>query len=86
MWQQSVSKQKLPLKKWMRLTATFDNKNGLTIYINGEGDASLQTIGSFVQAEKTDLYVGQGRAPRISFEGLESPEPVKYSLTGILMR
>jgi hypothetical protein len=83
-WQQLVSKQKLPLKKWMRLTATFDNKNGLTIYINGEGDASLQTIGSFVQAEKTDLYVGRVRAPRIPFEGLESPEPVKYSFDGYL--
>lgn len=83
-WQRLVSKQKLPLKKWMRLTATFDNKNGMTIYINGEADASLHTIGSFTQAEKIDLYVGRVRAPQIPFQGLQSPELIKYSFDGYL--
>ena len=35
-WQQLVSTKSLPLKKWMYVTATFDAKSGMTIYINDQ--------------------------------------------------
>jgi hypothetical protein len=85
-WQQLVSTKSLPLKKWMYLTASFDANSGMTIYINGEAEASLRTTGAFAQAKNADLYVGRVRTPQIPFPSwaVNPREPVKYSLDGDL--
>lgn len=85
-WQQLISKQKLPLKKWSLITASFDGKSGLTIYINGEPEVTLAATGSFAQAEKADLFVGRVRTPQLPFPSwlIHPLDPVKYSLDGYL--
>ena len=83
-WQQLISSQKLPLKKWTRLAASFDSKSGMTIYINGEAAASLQAAGHFAQAVDADLIVGRVRAPMLPFPSwlIHPQDPVKYSQIG----
>jgi hypothetical protein len=85
-WQQLVSTQKLPLKKWIHLTATYDGKSGMTIYIDGEPVAKLQSAGPFAQAEDADLYVGRVRTPQLPFPAwLSNPQdPIKYSFDGYM--
>jgi hypothetical protein len=85
-WQQLISSQKLPLKKWARLSGTFDSKSGMTIYINGEVAATLQATGHFAQAVGADLIVGRVRAPMLPFPAwlIHPQDPVKYSLDGNL--
>ncbi len=85
-WQQLVTEEKLPLKRWVRVTGTFDTKSGMTIYINGEAAAILKTTGPFAQAVDEDLYVGRVRAPLLPFPAwlIHPQDPVKYSLDGYL--
>src|ERR1700683_2336599 len=60
-WQKLTTEQKLPLKRWVHITAVFDSNSGLTILVNGEPAGTLKTTGSFWQATEADLYVGRVR-------------------------
>jgi hypothetical protein len=84
-WQQLVTTRKLPLKKWILITATFDGES-MTIYINGKPEAALKASGPFAQAESDDLYVGRVRAPQLPFPAwLSNPQDaIKYSFDGYL--
>lgn len=85
-WQQLTTTQRLPLKKWVSLTASFDPKTGMTVYIDGEAVAHLAAAGAFAQADKSDLYVGRVRVPTLPYPSwLSHPQdPIKYSFDGYL--
>jgi hypothetical protein len=85
-WQQLTTNQRLPLKKWVNLTASFDSNAGMTIYINGEPVAHLATDGLFTQADKSDLFVGRVRVPTLPYPSwlIHPQDPVWYSFDGYL--
>jgi hypothetical protein len=85
-WQQLVSTARLPLKRWSRVTATFDPSFGLTLYLDGVQAGALKTEGAFIQAENTDLIVGRVRTPILPFASLQihPDNAVNYSLDGYL--
>lgn len=85
-WQQLTTNQRLPLKRWVNLTASFDSKAGMTIYINGEAVAHLATDGPLTQADKSDLYVGRVRVPTLPYPAwlIHPQDPVWYSFDGYL--
>ncbi len=85
-WQKVTSSARLPLKKWSRVTATFDRTTGLSLYINGEPAGTLKTEGHFVQADETDLVIGRVRSPQLPFPSwlIHPHDPVNYSFDGYL--
>lgn len=85
-WQQLTTNQRLPLKRWVNLTASFDSEAGMAIYINGEVAAHLATTGLFTQADRSDLYVGRVRVPTLPYPAwlIHPQDPVWYSFDGYL--
>jgi hypothetical protein len=60
-WQKCESKARIPLRKWTHLVATFEEKSGFCIYINGSLTDQLKMSGSFSQALESDLLIGMNR-------------------------
>src|ERR1017187_6002840 len=56
-WRQLTSTVQLPVKRYSRVTATFDPQTGIAIYVNGKPAGSLAVPGQFSQAIGTDLIV-----------------------------
>lgn len=85
-WEKLTSNARLPLKKWSRVTATFDRGSGLSLYINGAKAGTLKTEGHFVQADELDLIVGRVRSPQLPFPSwlIHPHDPVNYSFDGYL--
>jgi hypothetical protein len=85
-WQRVTSDARLPLKKWSRVTATFDSATGLSLYINGVPAGNLKTEGHFVQADELNLIVGRVRSPQLPFPSwlIHPHDPVYYSFDGYI--
>ena len=63
-WHHVDSTVQLPLKKWSRVTATFDPKQGVTLYVNGSEAGSLKTSGPFFRPTRQVLLSGESARPR----------------------
>lgn len=85
-WQHLTSPVRLPLKKWCLVTATFDENQGLTLYVNGKEAGSLQTSGPFFPATEASLIVGRVRTATLPFPSwlIHPHDAVFYSLEGYL--
>jgi hypothetical protein len=57
-WQGCESLEKIELKKWTHVVATFDKNIGLRIYINGELSGHLNVKGHINYANEADLIIG----------------------------
>jgi len=85
-WEICRSKSKVPLRKWTHIAATFDDKTGVILYINGEITATMKVNGEFDPAENEELRIGMPR------QKIEASNPVRafatlpswYSFDGIL--
>ena len=85
-WRDLTSTVVLPLKRYSRITATFDPESGMAIYVNGKPAGSLSVKGKFNQATTTDLIVGRIRTPQQPYPSWldQFRDPVNYSLEGYL--
>jgi hypothetical protein len=85
-WRQLTTDEKLPLKKWVHVTAVFSGDTGLSIFLDGKCAASLKSPGTFWQAVNATLVVGRVRSPQLSFPAWIShpQDPIQYSLDGYL--
>src|ERR1039458_662977 len=85
-WQTVTSTAQIPLKKWAHLAGTYDDRRGLTIYLDGKEVGSLAVSGPMLTAEHQDLLIGRVREPALPFPSFSiSPhDAVWYSLDGIL--
>ncbi|MHC4153601.1 MAG: LamG domain-containing protein [Planctomycetota bacterium] len=54
-----VTKEKLPLLKWSHVAATFSQKDGITLYINGQKAQHLPVKGTLSTEGLTDLLIGK---------------------------
>ena len=85
-WKSCHSGNKIPLRKWTHVAATFDKKAGVTLYINGNKMAQTEIKGRLKPAETEELRIGMPR------QKLEASHPVRtfatfpcwYSLDGLL--
>lgn len=87
-WQKVVSKETLPLKKWVHIAGTYECNGGqgrLTLYLNGEPAGQMEVHGVFSPA-RIDILVGRVRDAMLPFpEAVVKPKfPIWYSLDGIL--
>ncbi len=85
-WVVVTTASKLPLKRWQRVTASFDEATGIAVYVNGELAAQEKTVGSFSQAEEEDLIMGRTRVAVLPYPSwlIHPRDPFLYSLDGYL--
>lgn len=83
-WQFLTSRDRLPLKQWIYVAATFDDREGMTIYVNGKPAEKREIKGGFVPAQHQDLLIGRVRKPLLPSQWLHPKYPVWYSFDGIL--
>lgn len=83
-WQFLVSREQLPLKKWVHVAATVSDAQGMTLFINGQLVRTRQTKGAFVSASGEDLLIGRVRNAMLPAQWLHPKFPVWYSFDGIL--
>ncbi len=60
-WQHCETEEKIALKEWVHLLATFDKDLGFRIYINGELSGQLNVKGKPDFATESDLLIGMNR-------------------------
>jgi hypothetical protein len=85
-WNVCRTEKKITLYTWTHVAASFQQGEGVTLYINGQKASELKIDGRFRQAEKEDFRIGQAH------QMLEPSHPVRafatlacwYSLDGIL--
>ena len=83
-WQFLTSSDRLPLKRWSYVAATFDEEEGMTLYIDGKAAEVRKIKGGFTPAEEQDLLIGRVRKPLLPSQWLHPKYPVWYSIDGIL--
>lgn len=87
-WHVLTSKDRLPLKKWAHITATFEsshNQGVMNIYLNGKQVGHLDVTGEFTPAH-TSVLIGRIRHAVLPFPqaAIHPFYPIWYSLDGIL--
>ena len=82
-WQSLISQERLPLKRWSHVAATFDESKGMTLYIDGKSAGELKVQPPFAFAEKADLLIGRVRQPLLPAQWIHPEYAVWYSFDGI---
>lgn len=90
-WRECVSSLEVPFMRWSHVAATFDPRDGLTVYINGENAGHLQ-VGGHLDRGEVDPKTGQptGGTFQIGRSIEELPAaasikiPASYSFDGII--
>jgi hypothetical protein len=85
-WVECVSEARIPLRKWVQLTAAFNEKTGIKIYIDGKLSAELKTSGKLTPAAYMDLVIGMNRDKRTPSDPVRpfATLPAWFSLDAIL--
>ncbi len=83
-WQSLISQERLPLKRWSHIAATFDESKGMTLYIDGKVAGELKVQPPFAFAENADLLIGRVRQPLLPAQWIHPEYAVWYSFDGIL--
>lgn len=85
-WVEGVAETRIPLRTWVHLVATFDEKSGIKIFINGKPAAELKVQGSFTPAAKQSLVIGMNRDKKIPSDPVRpfATLPAWFSLDAIL--
>lgn len=83
-WYFLISREQLPLKKWVHVAASFSEAQGMTLFINGKPVRNRKTQGSFVSATGENLLIGRVRYPMLPAQWIHPKYKVWYSFDGIL--
>ena len=85
-WQMIISEEKIPLRKWSQIAASFDHERGVKIYINGKPVKEVKVSGKFVQAMGSDLVIGMNYEKVIPSDPVrpQATLPARYSFDGII--
>ena len=54
-----ASAAQLPLRQWAHVAGVFEQGKGATLYVNGQPAGVASGTGSFVQATRSDLWIGR---------------------------
>lgn len=85
-WHQCVSEDFVfPLRKWVHAGATYDPKNGATLYINGKKVKTLEITGP-IEPAKVDLMIGMNREKRKQSDPVRpfATLPAWFALDGMI--
>jgi aminopeptidase N len=84
-WQGCESKEKIGLREWNHLAATYDKENGFRIYINGELSGQHDVQGNINYAPESDLIIGMNPEKMMPSHPVRTygTIPAWYSFDGI---
>jgi hypothetical protein len=84
-WHSCETEEKITLKTWTHVAATFDRQIGFRIYINGELSGQLDVEGNPVFAAETDLLIGMNSEKLMPSNPVRTygTTPTWYSFDGI---
>jgi len=57
-WEIVASEAKIALKKWSHVAATYNQKSGIRLFIDGQLVKEAAVTGKFIQAKDKDLIIG----------------------------
>lgn len=85
-WLVCRTESQIPLREWTHVAASFDQKTGLVLYINGIKEAAMKVDEPFIQAVAEEARIGMPR------QKIEASNPVRafatlpswYSFDGLL--
>lgn len=85
-WEMCRSQMRLPLMQWVHVAASYDSRDGITLYINGKLSGKLPVTGQMTPAENTGLQIGRNfqELPPTARVRTYETFPASYSLDGIL--
>jgi hypothetical protein len=85
-WHTCVSQDRIPLKQWNHVVATYDPLQGVTLFVNGQVAGKLAVTGRLDPANKTGLRIGRNfqDLPPVALVRQSASYPTYYSLDGIL--
>jgi len=85
-WVECVTETKIPLRTWQLLTAVFEEKSGIKIFINDRLEAQLKISGQLTPATDMDLIIGMNRQKTTPSDPVRpfATLPAWFSLDAIL--
>ncbi len=85
-WIECITETKIPLRTWQLLTAVFEEKTGIKIFIGGHLAAELKISGQFTAANDTELVIGMNRQKKTPSDPVRpfATLPAWFSLDAIL--
>ncbi|MBN1387579.1 MAG: LamG domain-containing protein [Bacteroidales bacterium] len=60
-WNRCISKERIDLKKWTHIAATFNSNKGLDIYVNGKLSGTMELKGKMDISNDIDVLMGRNR-------------------------
>ena len=83
-WRESRSTTPLPLYKWNHLSATYDPKGEVRLYLNGLPAGTHQVPGRWKSAPGVDLWIGRNHTPLELTEEVRVVANVAYAFDGLV--
>ncbi|RFT15273.1 MAG: hypothetical protein OP8BY_0568 [Candidatus Saccharicenans subterraneus] len=85
-WHMTISEEKIPLRKWSQIAASFDQNNGVKIYINGRLVNQEKVLGKFVQSRDSNLVIGMNYEKVVPSDPVrpQATLPARFSFDGII--
>jgi hypothetical protein len=85
-WKTCTSQDRISLRKWTHIAASFNQNLGIKVYLNGKLSAELPVQGAIMQARDIDLLIGMNREKRIPSHPVrpQATLPAWYSFDGII--
>jgi hypothetical protein len=85
-WKTCVSRDRISLRKWTHIAASFNQNLGIKVYLNGKLSAELPVQGAIMQARDIDLLIGMNREKRTPSNPVrpQATLPAWYSFDGII--
>lgn len=74
-WEIVASEAKIALKKWSHVAATYNQKSGIRLFIDGQLVKEAAVTGEFIQAKDKDLIIG------MNYEKIAPSNPVRPQAT-----
>ncbi|NPV82439.1 MAG: LamG domain-containing protein [Candidatus Aminicenantes bacterium] len=85
-WHMTISEEKIPLRKWSQIAASFDQNNGVKIYINGRLVNQEKVPGKFIQSRDSNLVIGMNYEKVVPSDPVrpQATLPARFSFDGII--
>jgi hypothetical protein len=83
-WKTCQSEERIPLLKWTHIAGSFNENEGLTVYVNGKKAGHNAVRGKVTFAPDLDVMVGRNYSKRRMEHAIISIIPSNYSFDGYI--
>ena len=80
----ATSVSKIKLLRWTHISGTFDNNEGIVLYIDGKETGRLKVSGNYTPASETDILIGRNHKKMPPAYPIRLDLPASYSFDGII--